>query len=58
MKMNHREGDYGQILKNGRTDRRNSPNSGKTCWVNLVMRLEVSNFADTHVYGFYLQRLQ
>lgn len=31
MEMNHREGDYGQILKNGRNDRQNSRNIGKTC---------------------------
>lgn len=53
MKMNHREGEYRQILKNGRTDRRNSRNSSKTYCVNLVMRLEISNFADIHVYGFF-----
>lgn len=38
MKMNYREGDYGQISKNGRTDRRSIRNSGKTCLVNLVMQ--------------------
>jgi len=58
MKMIHREGDYGQILKNGRTDRRNSPNSGKTCWVNLVMQLKASNYVDIHAYEFCLQLLR
>lgn len=58
MKMNHREGDYKQILKNGCTNRRNRRNSGKTYYVNLVMRPKVLNSADIYVYEFCLQLLR
>lgn len=58
MKMNKKEGDYGQILKNGRTCRRNSGNSGKACWINPVMRPGASNYVDIHAYEFCLQLLR